>query len=413
MLRNARGEGSFTKNANGTVTHRKGVGYKADGGRKTLTVTASSRAACIREMKKKEAEWEQQKELEKIDGKITLAQFCQLHLDYQVENDELKPKSIDRRECTINNQIAKYPLGKLQLQAVREEDISKHIKALMDEGKLSGESIVKVVNVINAAYNWGIARKSLQDNPLQASKDQLLKKVRKKTEKDAFEADVTVFSEEEVEKIEREALEVKANGKLKYAAGRQLMLLLYTGIRVGELLGLRWRDWDGECLVINKSISMAKNRNKSSDTENNFIPCEGTTKNQKARILVLSDKANKILQDMKDESGGDPDAFIAVTRTGKLNTASNLEHRLEVVLKNAGIEDVNGGLHTLRKTFATDLYEQGAKVEEVAAYIGDLESTTRKYYIAIRKKKGSGVDAKHVVELPMLKSGKEVWENAV
>lgn len=45
MLRNARGEGSFTKNANGTVTHRKGVGYKADGGRKTLTVTASSRAA--------------------------------------------------------------------------------------------------------------------------------------------------------------------------------------------------------------------------------------------------------------------------------------------------------------------------------------------------------------------------------
>ena len=135
-MRNARGEGSFTKNANGTVTHRKGVGYKADGGRKTLTVTASSRAACIREMKKKEAEWEQQKELEKIDGKITLAQFCQLHLDYQVENDDLKPKSIDRRECTINNQIAKYPLGKLQLQAVREEDISKHIKTLMDEGKL-------------------------------------------------------------------------------------------------------------------------------------------------------------------------------------------------------------------------------------------------------------------------------------
>ena len=36
-MRNARGEGSFTKNANGTVTHRKGVGYKADGGRKTLT----------------------------------------------------------------------------------------------------------------------------------------------------------------------------------------------------------------------------------------------------------------------------------------------------------------------------------------------------------------------------------------
>lgn len=32
------------------------------------------------------------------------------------------------------------------------------------------------------------------------------------------------------------------------------------------------------------------------------------------------------------------------------------------------------------------MYEKGARVKEVAAYIGDLESTTECYYIAIRKK---------------------------
>ena len=44
-------------NPDGTVTHRKSVGYKANGRRKVLTVTAATKAACIREMRKKEEEW--------------------------------------------------------------------------------------------------------------------------------------------------------------------------------------------------------------------------------------------------------------------------------------------------------------------------------------------------------------------
>lgn len=55
--RNAKGEGSFKENLDGTVTHRKCVGYLPNGNRKVLTVTASSRAMCIKEMKKKEVEW--------------------------------------------------------------------------------------------------------------------------------------------------------------------------------------------------------------------------------------------------------------------------------------------------------------------------------------------------------------------
>lgn len=65
---------------------------------------------------------------------------------------------------------------------------------------------------------------------------------------------------------------------------------------------------------------------------------------------------------------------------------TNLEHRMKVIMKNAGLQNIKGGLHIFRKTFATQMYERGARVEEIAAYIGNLESTTRKYYIAIRKR---------------------------
>ena len=69
--------------------------------------------------------------------------------------------------------------------------------------------------------------------------------------------------------------------------------------------------------------------------------------------------------------------LISPTQSGKMNTASNLEHRMKVILKNAELESVKGGLHTFRKTFAT-----------------------RKYYIAIRKKLKTKSGVKQVVKLP-------------
>ena len=226
------------------------------------------------------------------------------------------------------------------------------------------------------------------------------------TAKGANEADVAVLSDEEMRRFEKEALQMLPDGRMKYPAGDYCLLLLYTGMRVGEMLALRWRDWDNGFLTIEKSVSMAKNREKENDTDNNFVSVEGSTKNQKARIIELTEDARKTFQRIKDGRSNDgADEFITLTRSGRLNTASNLEHRMKTIMKNAGLEDIKGGLHIFRKTFATRMYENGARVEEIAAYIGDLESTTRKYYIAIRKKVVSGKETKQVVKLPQKQDG--------
>ena len=149
---------------------------------------------------------------------------------------------------------------------------------------------------------------------------------------------------------------------------------------------------------------MVKNRNKESDEENNYVSLEGSTKNQKARTIELNKEAKYILQKIKSSRDSSlPDEFIVTTKTGKINTASNLEHRMKVIMKNAELQGVKGGLHIFRKTFATRMYESGARVEEIAAYIGDLESTTQKYYIANRKKVDSNEEVRQVVKLPGIK----------
>lgn len=402
--RNAKGEGSFKENADGTITHRKCIGYKSDGNRKTITVTEKTKAACIREMKKKEDAWKKQQQCETVLPGTTVAELCNMHLVYQVEQDELKPKSIDRRECTIDNHIAAYPIGNLQAQAVRVADVDGHISGLIKNSTLSVSSIEKVVDVLNAAYNWAIVRGDLQFNPVAPLKPTFTKRLQKIESRTVDEADVAVLSEEEEKIFIEEALKVKEkSGKPKYVAGRFGLLLLHTGMRCGEMLALRWADvdFDNGYLVIEKSRSVAKNRQGTAE-DNKYVTVEGTTKNEKARRIKLKREALDVLRELRAES---PDArldeLIVRTRTGKGNTATNLEHRMETIFKNAGLTELSGGLHIFRRTFATRMYEQGARTKEIAAYIGDLESTTEQYYIAVRKKVKEGDQTKQVVMLPV------------
>lgn len=169
-----------------------------------------------------------------------------------------------------------------------------------------------------------------------------------------------------------------------------------------EMLALRFGDVDFENGVLNicKNRSMTKNRN-GKENENKYIMHEGTTKNEKAHKIELTPEA---LNDLYAIKARRPDAtkddFVVITKTGKPNTTTNIEHRVEAIYRNAGLTHLKGGVHILRKTFSTVMYENGAQTKEITAYIGDLESTVERYYIAIRKKRTINGKEEHIVTLP-------------
>ena len=171
------------------------------------------------------------------------------------------------------------------------------------------------------------------------------------------------------------------------------------------MIALRWRDvdFDNSLLKIEKSQSMAKNR-KVGGQDKKYVAVEGTTKNEKAREIRLKSEALEILQIIRESSRHtEADDLVITTKSGKANTATNLEHRMATIFKNAGLVEYTGALHIFRRTFATQMYEEGARVKDIAAYIGDLASTTEQYYIAARKKVKVGDKSKHIVELPKAK----------
>lgn len=305
---------------------------------------------------------------ESIRAGTTVLELCNLHLKYQMEQEELKTKSIDRRECTIEKHIGDYTLGRMQIQSVKVADVDNHVTTLIRAGKLSASSIEKVVDVLNAAFIWAIIRGELEFNPVAPIKPTLVKRIQKIKQRSANDADVDVLSEDEQKRFDEEALKIdERTGTLKYTSGLYGLLLLYTGMRCGEMLALRWEDVDfqGGFLIIEKSRSMAKNRNKKDEYENSYIMVEGTTKNEKARKIKLTDEALDILRQIKKCAGlSDVEEFVVRTRTGRPNTATNLEHRMATIFKNAGMAELKGGLHIFRRTciaYASTRIKNGIK----------------------------------------------------
>ncbi len=401
--RGARGNGTFIEREDGSYIYRKSQGLNPNGKRKYISVVGKTKAVCVKRMKEKE------ERLKRVSGMVslcdidTVGELCQRHLEYQVQNRELKPKSIDRREDTIRNQIEKYPLGQMQIQAVTPADIDNHINTLISTN-LSVSTIKKSLDVLNAAYEWAVVRAELAYNPVLQIKRSIQKRLSKICAKDAGDADVIVLSQEEEELFLVEALRKNENnGRYKYAAGIYGALLLHTGIRTGEMISLRWKDYDAKnkLLTINKSTSMTRNRSSDNNVDSRkYIAVQGTTKNQKARVIRLSEEAVNDLKRISEVNPGKSDELICRTKTGKQYTATMLEHCMGTIYKHVPFRTKVSGLHIFRRTFATRMYEAGADTKEIAAYIGDLESTTMQYYIAARKKMVVGNVVRQVVPLP-------------
>lgn len=390
MGRRAKGTGYLKQNKDGTKTLRKSVINPKTGKTMKIQVTAATETACNRLMKDREKEFEELRKANCITPDMTVAQLCYKYSDYKYRSGFIKKDSKDREDLTTKNQIEAYKLGHLQIGTVTSRDINDLFNTLFAEKSLSASSIAKVRYVLDPSFKWAIENNELLKNPMAPVKSSIVKSIARLKEKKADDEDVRILTSEEKAKAWSVASERWPNGKYKYAGGLHFKFLVETGPRVGEWIALRWEDYDFEnrILRINKSRHLVKADKDEVEKEVSYIAHEGDTKNSKARNIVLSKKADGILREIYELTPyKKPTDYICLTRNGKNYTATSMEHIVQTVYRNAGISDHVSGLHILRRTFATELFDKGYSIKEIAAYLGDNEETVSRYYVAARKTK--------------------------
>lgn len=132
-----------------------------------------------------------------------------------------------------------------------------------------------------------------------------------------------------------------------------------TGLRLGELLALRWTDVDleGGRLVVRRSVSRG---------------VIGTPKNGRTREVPLSKQA---LDGLKAQPHRGPLVFCKAD--GSMLTKNGTKWPLWNACKNAGLRRI--GWHCLRHSFASHLVMRGVPIRTVQELLGHstIEMTTR------------------------------------
>ena len=128
--------------------------------------------------------------------------------------------------------------------------------------------------------------------------------------------------------------------------GEAIRVAAYSGLRLGELLALRWRDvdWTGSALTISRSLSSG---------------VEGTTKTGHVRRVPMADQAAAALDRLsKREDFTSPDDYVFCGPAGDPIEDSALRRRYNAARDAAGLPKLP--FHHLRHTTASLLTMKGA-----------------------------------------------------
>ncbi|MDP4146347.1 MAG: tyrosine-type recombinase/integrase [Bacillota bacterium] len=271
-------------------------------------------------------------------GGITFGEFSKAYLEHSKLYNELK--TIQSTQTTLRKFSS---LNDKELSTITTMDIQRIVDDMIKDG-LNPNTVKyylkKLTIIFNSAKN--------KYNIINTIPTHNIKIKSKEVEKRAL-------TEEEIEKL------------LMIFKDRKYYLLIYiavnTGMRLGEILGLTWKDIDfNRCI-----IKVNKQWKKLKDGKYNFG--ELKTKNSH-RVIPISKSIADEIASHKNVIGMDNRVFDIVSK-------DNFIVALNTELKKNGFDIT---IHELRHTYATKLVANGLDFKTVANILGHTVQQTIKTY---------------------------------
>lgn len=269
------------------------------------------------------------------------------------------PNTIKRHTQHYNKYFAVSVLDNMKAAEIDELLLEQECNRIIRKFNLSRKEWCNAKTILNGMYAYAIRKKYLTENPL--TNVQILVKfkqvVRKtgKTETYNTEEEASIYAF--LDRLYSETSDTS------YLAVRLNFLL---GLRVGELVALKWEDW---CDTSHLHIVREEIRDQ---TDNSYSVVEHT-KTNRDRFVIVVPKAVDILN--KIERTGDYIFMRDGERITSIRIATILRkyaNYMSVPLKSS---------HKLRKTYASNLSARGVPLDCIREMLGHSSLSTTLGYI--------------------------------
>jgi len=277
----------------------------------------------------------------KTYGTGTVTDFVTYWL-YGIARLRVKPSTFSNYATILEKWVNPF-LGNMKLCKVTKEDVQRFVN-VMAEHELSAGTVRNIYRVLCAAMKKACEYNYIHINPCEK------------------------VSLPEIEKKEARILTVQEQKALEQTAranqnGFSILLAMYTGLRVGEICGLKWIDVDLDNGVIQISRTIQRIKVFETDTGNKTVLIAGKGKSRhSSRTIPLPSCIVKLFREQKRVSD-----YVFTCRNHPLEPRI-LQYRFKALLKKAGLDDMN--FHALRHTFATRCMEMCFDVKTLSEILG-------------------------------------------
>ena len=348
----ANGEGSIRKRKDGRWEGRYTAGRDSETGKPIYKNVLGRTQSEVKEKLKTAIKATQSLDFSKT-GQYTLGQW----MDVWYENYakvKVRPSSHQTYKGYIENHI-KPNIGDILLEKLTTLELQRLYKTLLTKGRvdrleskgqprgLSPKTVRNIHQILSSALKLAQEQRIILTNPAEGC-------ALPKTE----HREMKTLPVEQLQSFLREA---KDSGVFAL-----YYLELATGLRRGELLGLKWEDIDLEHgdLRVRRQIARI-----------NGQVVEAPLKTQNAyRTLPLAEDTISILKEQKKKVGSSP--WVFPSATGGPISPDSVLHMLHRILKRAGLPEVR--FHDLRHTFATLALQNGVDIKTVSGMLGHFSA---------------------------------------
>ena len=353
----------------------------------------------------------------------------------QIENDRFDGIKAEARHVTLNEMFTlwcqvkrglknntfenyKYmynifvwpTFGKSRISTLKKSDVKRFYNQLVDDRQIKASTMENIHTVLHQVLQMAVDDNYIRSNP----SDGVLKELKQSH----------VFKTEKrrgLTKPEQELL-------LDYLKNHQIYnhwypifaVMVGTGLRVGEVAGLRWCDIDleEEIIDINHTLVYYDHRDPSSKQGCYFNVHTPKTENSKRQVPMLGFVKEAFLMEREHQKSmgiecrvtidGYTD-FIFLNRDGGTFYQGTLNKTIRRIIRDCNDEVLQKGeedpvllphfsCHSLRHTFTTRMCEAGVNIKVIQDALGHADiSTTLNIYADVtkdlKKKEFAGLDA--------------------